>query len=122
MIALYAALAMVAQDVLSTLLTQAEARNMAATSGLLDMAAWLVALLTLNWSLNAIDGHNMAMKVLVVGAVSIANYVGSWAGVKIGKRWLKDRTVEARLSALEAHRCQSSPIPSSATSSDSAAS
>jgi hypothetical protein len=88
-IALYAAVAMVIEDVLGVLLTQAQARNRASLAGWLDTAAWLAGILTTTWSLNAINGHNTALKVVVVAAVSAANFVGSWSGTKLGERWIK---------------------------------
>lgn len=88
-IALWASIAMVVEDILAVLLTQAQARNRATLAGWLDTAAWLAGILTTAWSLNAIDGHDLKLKVVVVAAVSAANFCGSWSGTKIGERWIK---------------------------------
>ena len=104
-IALIAALAMVAQDVLAVCMTQAEARNKGLLAGLLDAGMFLFALATYHLSLNALNGHSMTEKIIVIGAVTAANILGSLLGVKIGKRWIKDDendSLEARVAALEA--------------------
>jgi hypothetical protein len=77
-IALWAALAMVATDILGTLLVQAEARNRAHLSAILDSAGWLFSIATLSISVAAI----------VLAAVTVANYFGSYAGVIIGQRFI----------------------------------
>lgn len=88
-IALYAAIAMVAQDILGTLLTQAQARDKAALSGFLDTAGWLVGIMTISWSVTALQGHDDAKKAAVLVSVSAANFIGSWLGVMIGKKLIK---------------------------------
>jgi hypothetical protein len=86
-IALWAALAMIVQDILATLLVQAEARNRAVFAGLLDMAAWLCALLTLSWSIGSVEAHGWtAHTIVIVGAVSAANFTGTYTGTRLGKR------------------------------------
>ncbi len=89
MIALYAAFGMLVQDILGALLTQAQARDKARLAGLLDASTWLIALLTLDWSLNAINSHNEVLRWSVIGAVSVANYVGSNLGTRLGARLVK---------------------------------
>ena len=88
-VAILAALCMVAQDVLSVLMVQAEARNRGWLSGWLDAVAWLFGIGTLAISVTALQGHDTREKVLVVVFVSAANILGSWAGVKIGKRYIR---------------------------------
>jgi hypothetical protein len=64
---------------------QANARDKASLSGLLDMLSWLLALFTAFISLDALNGHNDALKIAVICSVSAANYIGSVAGVKLGQ-------------------------------------
>lgn len=88
LIALYAAVAMFVQDILSTMLVQAEARNRAHLAGLLDSLAWVAAISTTTLSVSTLEGHDFGRQVVVVIAVSAANYFGTVAGTKIGARWL----------------------------------
>jgi hypothetical protein len=92
-IALWAALAMVAQDILAVCLVQAEARDKAALSAGLDSAMWLASIATTTISVTALQGHQVPVKTVVVVAVTLANMVGSFAGVKIGQRFIKGRPV-----------------------------
>lgn len=84
-----AAVAMFIEDILSTLLTQAAARNRANLSGLLDSACWIAAIVTTALTLDILDGHNFKAKVAVIVLVSLANYLGTVAGVDIGKKLIK---------------------------------
>jgi hypothetical protein len=87
--ALLAAVAMLIQDILGTLLVQAEARNRALLSAALDAVGWGAAIATTTISVSALQGHDLGLKVLVIVAVTAANIVGSWAGVVIGKRFIR---------------------------------
>jgi hypothetical protein len=89
MIALWAALAMVAQDVFAVLLVQAEARGRAALSAVLDSLMWLASIATTTISVTALQSHHLGAKTVVIVAVSAANMVGSFSGVKIGERFIK---------------------------------
>lgn len=101
-IAILAALAMFAQDVIAVPLTQAEARNRAHLAGILDTVGWLVAIATTFISVNTLQGHSLAAKVWVIVLVSGANYFGTVTGTALGKRFVKDKSVSERLDALEA--------------------
>jgi len=102
-VALYAAVAMVASDIVGALLTQAEARDRALLAGGLDSAGWLVAIFTTIWSVNAVNSHDLALKIVVLGAVTLANFVGSWSGTKLGKRFVHaSEPVATRVGKLEA--------------------
>lgn len=96
MIPLLAALAMVLQDVLSVGLVQAEARNRAALAGTLDTLAWLAGITTLSISVTTLQGHSTSQKIIVVLAVSAANFIGSYLGVKIGKRYITEKIDETK--------------------------
>jgi hypothetical protein len=91
LIALYAAIAMVIQDVLCVMMVQAEARNRGWLAGAFDSIQWLAAISTTTISVTALQGHDFGEKVLVVCAVSAANLFGSLLGVEIGKRFIRDR-------------------------------
>lgn len=88
-ICMLAFVAMVIQDVLGVMQTQANARNNAHLSGVLDMLGWVAAIATTSISVDAINGHNFLMKALVITSVSIANYIGSVMGVRLGERFIK---------------------------------
>jgi hypothetical protein len=94
-IAILAAVAMLAQDILGTILTMAEAKEKAALSGALDTVGWFAAILTTTWSVTALQGHNMSEKVWVLILVSVANFAGSYTGVLIGKKLINKVKVPA---------------------------
>lgn len=91
-IALLAAMAMFIQDVLSTLLVQAEARNRAHLAASLDSLAWLAAISTTTLSVSTLQGNDLGAKIAVVLAVSLANYLGTLAGTLVGKRFIPSET------------------------------
>jgi hypothetical protein len=100
-----ASLAMILADVISVLLTMAEARNRALLSGLLDTLGWGAGILVTFETLDALNGHHPALMIGVVAGVSVANFCGTWVGVKLGKRYVReDPTAELalRVAALEA--------------------
>lgn len=86
---LAAALAMFGNDLVSTWLVQAESEYRAHLAGLLDMAAWPLGLLVNYTAIEAFHGHDARLKVAVVVAVSVANYLGTRTAVRIGKRLRK---------------------------------
>ena len=89
--ALWAALAMVVQDLLAVFLVQAEARNRAVLAGLLDTVAWPFGITQVTISVSALQSRHAGRVAVVIAAVSIANFAGSAAAVKIGKRFIKDK-------------------------------
>jgi hypothetical protein len=89
-VAILAALAMFAQDLIAVPLVQAESRTQAHLAGLLDTVGWLVAIATTFISVNTLQGHNTTEKVLVIVLVSGANYLGTLTGTKLGKRFVKE--------------------------------
>ena len=84
-----AAACMFVQDVLGVLLTDAQARDHGWLAGVIDTAAWMVAITTTTITVTALQGHNNAEKVLVVIFVSGANLFGSRVGVALGKRYVR---------------------------------
>jgi CDP-diglyceride synthetase len=95
LIAIYAALAMFVQDVLAVCLVQAEARNRASLAAGLDSAMWLASISTTTISVTALQGHHLDVKAVVVIAVTLANVVGSFVGVTIGKRFIRQAPAPA---------------------------
>lgn len=87
-VALYAALAMFVQDILGVLLVQAEARNHDHLAGFLDSAGYLCLAATSTIAITALQGHNLGLKVGVLSAVTVANYLGTVTGVRIGRRFI----------------------------------
>lgn len=90
-IALAAALAMLANDILAVLLVQAEARNRAGLSALFDSAMWLASIATTTISVTALQSHHLSTKAAVIAAVTFANIAGSYIGVAIGRRFIKEK-------------------------------
>lgn len=87
--AIIAGAAMLIEDVLGTLLVQANAKGLAWLSGLLDALAWGAGIITTTVSVSALQGHSMYAKVVVITLITIANVLGSVMGVKIGDKLIK---------------------------------
>lgn len=85
-----AALAMVAQDILEVLKDQSQARNRAVFAGIFDTLMWLCLITSTTVSVTALQGHKLSEKIIVIVAISVANFVGQYFGVKIGKRYIKE--------------------------------
>ena len=88
-IALLAALCMVFEDIIATVMVQAEAGNHGIISGLCDCIGWGLAIATTAITVTALQGHNLHEKILVITLVTIANFLGSILGVEVGKRVFK---------------------------------
>ena len=90
LIALWAALAMLVNDVTAVLLVQAEARNRAGLSAIFDCIMWLASIGTTTISVTALQGHHLGTKALVIVAVTLANVAGCYIGVAVGQRYVKE--------------------------------
>lgn len=90
-LALEAAAAMLVQDITAVLLVQAEARNRAGLAALFDSVMWLASISTTTISVTALQGHQLGAKAMVIVAVELANVAGSYIGVAIGKRWIREK-------------------------------
>jgi hypothetical protein len=86
LLALLAFAAMLGQDLLSTWLVQAEADYRALRAGLLDTLNWPMGIAVTYVTVEALAGHDMALKVVVCAAVSVANFGGTSTAVRIGRR------------------------------------
>lgn len=94
---------MVLTDVAGVVMVQAEARNRGWLAGWMDTGQWLVGITTSFITIDALLGDDLARKAAVVVAVSIANLFGTKLGQLVGTKYVKDRTFEQRLTALEDH-------------------
>ena len=92
-VALLAGVAMVLQDVLGVLLTQAEARDKAILAGILDSVGWLAAIATTTLTVTVLQGHSTEEKIVVILVVTLANFVGTVTGTLIGKKYIKSTVV-----------------------------
>lgn len=88
-LALLAAVAMIAQDLLLTWMVQAESRNRWVLAGLLDCAGFLAQVTTFGVSIDAIVKHGLNRQTLVVlGALTVANFIGTGLGTLLGSKWI----------------------------------
>ncbi len=102
-VAIIAAVAMVATDVLGVVMVMAESHNRGWLAGSMDTAQWLVGIATTTISVTALQGHSVGEKILVVGLVSAANLFGTKLGQLLGQRLVPESaTLPARVAALEA--------------------
>lgn len=78
---------MAAQDVLGVLMVQAEARYRAHRAALLDTAqdACRLAGMLINGG-TVLLSHDLPLSAAVIGATLAADYVATYAGVRIGQR------------------------------------
>jgi len=86
-----AALAMYVQDVLATIMVVAESRNRPHLAASMDTLGWLAQITTTTVSVDALLTGSLESKVIVVAAVSAANYAGTWSGVKLGHKLMPER-------------------------------
>lgn len=91
MLILVASLAMVVDDILAVLLVQSESRNRPVMAGVLDSIMWLASMIVTVTTVTTMQSHHTSTKVLVVCAITLANFTGSLVGVQIGKRIIKER-------------------------------
>jgi hypothetical protein len=90
MVVVYAAVAMLVQNILGVLMTQAEAKNHGWMTGILDSLGWIAAIVTTSITINALDGHDIVLKIWMIAGVTLANLFGSLWGVWIGKKFIRD--------------------------------
>ena len=89
-IVVLAAVSMLVQDILAVLLVQAEARNKATLSAVLDCLMWPAGMACTAISVTALQGHDLGLKAAVIAAVEVANLAGSYVAIGLGKRWIKE--------------------------------
>ena len=87
----WAAVAMLVQNVLAVFLVQAEARYRALLAGLLDCLMWPAGMVTTMITVPALQSHHAGLKGEVIAAVTLANFVGSSAAVSLGRRFIRAR-------------------------------
>jgi len=84
--AVAAAVAMFGQDLLSTWLVQAESQFLANRAGLLDTVNWPMGMAVTFTTVEALQSRDLALKIAVCAAVSLANYTGTRTAVQLGRR------------------------------------
>lgn len=89
LIILLAGLSMLVQDILGVLEVQAEARNKADLAGALDALVSVISIFIMAVAVSALQGHSLTEKIWILTVVAISNFIGSWLGVKIGKKFIK---------------------------------
>ncbi len=88
-LALVASAAMIAQDLLLTTLTQAEARDRWVLAGFLDCGGFLAQVTTYGVSIDAIVTHGLGTRTLIVlAALTVSNFVGTGLGTLLGSKWI----------------------------------
>ena len=108
MTALLAFLAMFATDVVGTIMVIAESDRNALLSALGDTIGYLLGFVCNALALGSYVKYGLTPSTLIIiGAVSLANFSGTWSGVKIGERWMGSaakvtvKDLDARLRAVE---------------------
>lgn len=86
-VALLAFLAMAVQDVLSTAMVVYESRLNAPVSGGFDVAGWIFSLICMGLALDSIlkNGWRNPRSLIIIAAVSLANFTGTYLGIYIAK-------------------------------------
>jgi hypothetical protein len=84
--AVLAFVSMCFQDILATAMVIFEARLNAPVAGLFDVTGYLAGLICSVLALDSIlkDGWRNKRSLVIIAAVSLANFVGTFAGVAIG--------------------------------------
>ncbi len=59
--------------------------------GLLDCLMWPAGMVTTTITVTALQGHHAGLKTEVIAAVTLANFAGSSAAVRLGRRFIKAR-------------------------------
>jgi hypothetical protein len=74
------------QDVFGTAMVIFEARLNAPVAGLFDMAGWIAGLICSALAISEIVAHGWRTRksLVIIGTVSVANFVGTYGGVLIG--------------------------------------
>lgn len=85
-VALLAFAAMCVQDIFGTAMVIFESRLNAPVAGAFDVLGWIAALVCSALALEEIITHGWKTRksLIIIGAVSLANFVGTFAGVAIG--------------------------------------
>jgi hypothetical protein len=81
---------MLVQNVLAVLPVQAEARNRALLAGL-DCLMWPAGTVPTTITVTALQGHHAGLKGEVIAAVTLANFVGWSAAVRLVRRFIRAR-------------------------------
>jgi hypothetical protein len=85
-VALLAFAAMMIEDLLATSMVIFESRLNAPVSGLFDVGGWIAGLICSALAIEEIikNGWRTRKSMVLIGAISLANFAGTYAGVAIG--------------------------------------
>jgi hypothetical protein len=89
-VAILAALSMIVQDICEVLKDQSQARNRAFLAGLFDSLMYLALVASMTVSVTTLQGNSLSRKILVLSLITVANFVGQYTGVVLGKRLIKE--------------------------------
>jgi hypothetical protein len=83
LVVLLAFLAMCVQDIFGTIMVVFEAKLNAPVAGAFDVLGWIAGLICSALALEEIikNGWRTRKSLAIIGAVSVANFVGTYAGV-----------------------------------------
>jgi len=95
-VAVLAALCMVVQDVVATIMVMAEAANRGWLAGVMDTVGWYFSITTTSISVTALQSHVVSEKVEVLLLVGLANLFGTKLGQVTGHRLLGSRWLVVR--------------------------
>lgn len=89
LLCLLAAGAMIAQDIMLTLMVQAQTRHHWALAGLLDSVGFLTQVVTYGVSIDVVIKNGLdARSLWVLAALTAANFIGTGLGTILGDRWI----------------------------------
>lgn len=89
LLCILAAAAMVAQDILLTLMVQAQTRHHWVLAGLLDSVGFLTQVVTYGVSIDVVIKNGLNSRSLwVLAALTAANFIGTGMGTLLGDRWI----------------------------------
>lgn len=102
MIYLLAGVFMFFNNVFAVLLVDAEARDHENLSGLFDSMMDLMSLLSASISITILQQHNNLAKGLVLLSITIANFLGSKFGVRLGRKYIKPQCTCCKIHPVRA--------------------
>lgn len=88
-VALIAGVCMFIEDIVYTIMVQAEAADRGWLAGWMDTIGWLFGVQSTSISVAAVNGHSLVKHIVVLFVVSAANLFGTKLGQVMGTRTLK---------------------------------
>lgn len=94
MVLVFAALTMIAYNVLSVFLVQAEARNWAWLTAVIEVFRWPANFLVTYFGVTTLQGHDPHSKLVMMATLTTFNAAGSLVGVHLGRRLIRSQNAE----------------------------